>query len=814
MMSSWHIETELTDGTKKQGKAAYKDNRLHISTNSLDIEYENNKFQYHEPHTLIIQDCPHIKQAKFRNDNQAQEFMASLHKTNSAPSKVVAPATNLNSSGKKKNLPRMIANSFGGVKDLIMGPNQTSQESIEIPTEQIVTENLTMEERKETEEKINKITIELAKKALMNENIKEEENNDSNPSKKYTLYAKRMDKEKISSTKGEIGCLPIFSESYKEKIHINHVTKWPNDITAKDISINWSLNSENIWNEILSHFKSKINKNGIFDFSWRGFSNYKEINDIKLNRCVKSCNIPIHFELLPNDIWKMILGKKTEGTCFRNARDILSNDKKWLSNCISNFYKIEMYSYYSFLNNQIKYSKHSLVNMYRHGIVGFEQIPLSNAIHLTPQTFLALCEAITNQQKMKLPPRIVSHNLVNQTKILGTLNKERHMLERHENVFSIALQMVIQQGLSFQDGQKISLSHFYLPTNTDKNVLIISPDSELGINNLSSLLYLKWTCEDCCDTFSKILLTNENAKNYSRFHIITNHNNNDSRWHISNEFFGLFDIPLNSLLDDLLNQYSFESILCDLLANTTIQSWINLSNYLLQEINNFYENLKVLTGNNKQIHQKLQKFIRVVLIILSSIGRFIYCKLTEDHSIISLVDDENKYLDILEDLQRCRISVNLLRILSHSEVFVGKKKNEETDFDRENLIGNRKFTRTTSLLVAGLLDYCLGACVFVNCKSGLDRTGLFVSVHNCLVSLWELYPHYRWELHLVCINYNSLRYSVIGGTFKISGQTQPPSCLFPNQFEEQFISYDDLVNILSMKKPKNIPKDHVCFSFI
>jgi hypothetical protein len=55
----------------------------------------------------------------------------------------------------------------------------------------------------------------------------------------------------------------------------------------------------------------------------------------------------------------------------------------------------------------------------------------------------------------------------------------------------------------------------------------------------------------------------------------------------------------------------------------------------------------------------------------------------------------------------------------------------------------------------------LGLVVFINCKSGLDRTGLQVGMQTCQSALWNLYPQLRWGLHLTAINWHLLqsRYS-------------------------------------------------------
>jgi len=66
-------------------------------------------------------------------------------------------------------------------------------------------------------------------------------------------------------------------------------------------------------------------------------------------------------------------------------------------------------------------------------------------------------------------------------------------------------------------------------------------------------------------------------------------------------------------------------------------------------------------------------------------------------------------------------------------------------------------TRVTSIYCLSLLDYVLGATVFVNCKSGLDRTGIYTAASLGVIALWELYPGRRWDIHLSLINFNVLR---------------------------------------------------------
>jgi D-serine deaminase-like pyridoxal phosphate-dependent protein len=53
----------------------------------------------------------------------------------------------------------------------------------------------------------------------------------------------------------------------------------------------------------------------------------------------------------------------------------------------------------------------------------------------------------------------------------------------------------------------------------------------------------------------------------------------------------------------------------------------------------------------------------------------------------------------------------------------------------------------------------LGVGVLINCKSGLDRTGLQTAAQSAVSSLWALYPRQRWGLHLAAINAHVLHVS-------------------------------------------------------
>jgi len=118
------------------------------------------------------------------------------------------------------------------------------------------------------------------------------------------------------------------------------------------------------------------------------------------------------------------------------------------------------------------------------------------------------------------------------------------------------------------------------------------------------------------------------------------------------------------------------------------------------------------------------------------------------------------YAAALERLTAC---VVLLRSVLHGEVFA--TRNGEIDYDfyassetaPEYGQARRRFTRASSLLQLALLDYLLGAAVFSNCKSGLDRTGLYVGGAQAVIALWEQHPLRRADVVLALTNYNILR---------------------------------------------------------
>jgi len=107
-------------------------------------------------------------------------------------------------------------------------------------------------------------------------------------------------------------------------------------------------------------------------------------------------------------------------------------------------------------------------------------------------------------------------------------------------------------------------------------------------------------------------------------------------------------------------------------------------------------------------------------------------------------------------MEKCEIILNLLSVLLCAE-FGGDAASigGGVVFPRSS---GRMLSRMTSLMVASVLNQALRAAVFVNCKSGIDRTGIVSAVQLGMSSLWKLYPSQRRTLHSMAINCNILRH--------------------------------------------------------
>ena len=131
----------------------------------------------------------------------------------------------------------------------------------------------------------------------------------------------------------------------------------------------------------------------------------------------------------------------------------------------------------------------------------------------------------------------------------------------------------------------------------------------------------------------------------------------------------------------------------------------------------------------------------------------------------------------MSEIERARMTVNLLRTLVQAELgmweggflcYASDTKTSSEDHgsgsaDDKTPEKRRRFSRATSLSVSALLNQALGCLVFINCKSGLDRTGLQMGIQASQSALWALYPQQRWALHLAAINWHLLQYRHSGG---------------------------------------------------
>ena len=156
----------------------------------------------------------------------------------------------------------------------------------------------------------------------------------------------------------------------------------------------------------------------------------------------------------------------------------------------------------------------------------------------------------------------------------------------------------------------------------------------------------------------------------------------------------------------------------------------------------------------------VQSILRNAMIILSSVTRTVHDSVLQHRACCTHACIPQ---GVQNDLERTRISINLFRVLLHAEVF--DPNDAAVDFphrsetDRSSILSGKRrlFPRTTALYATALLDQCLGAAVYVNCKSGLDRTGIFLAIQQAVTAMWFIYPEHRWNLHCTISNFNFLQ---------------------------------------------------------
>ena len=130
---------------------------------------------------------------------------------------------------------------------------------------------------------------------------------------------------------------------------------------------------------------------------------------------------------------------------------------------------------------------------------------------------------------------------------------------------------------------------------------------------------------------------------------------------------------------------------------------------------------------------------------------------------------------LLGEVERARAAIHCLDVFCMVELGLPCEQEGSEDStsepwrqEAERGSGGRRqpFSRTTSLATCALLNHTLGAAVFCNCKSGLDRTGLFCGMQISVSALWENYPSKRWEtLMTACVDFTVLAKPFCFSTF-------------------------------------------------
>jgi hypothetical protein len=170
----------------------------------------------------------------------------------------------------------------------------------------------------------------------------------------------------------------------------------------------------------------------------------------------------------------------------------------------------------------------------------------------------------------------------------------------------------------------------------------------------------------------------------------------------------------------------------------------------------------------------------------TSLRQFVYCVLLLLHAILLLVHNFAVALadsdaghtssgatkartrsateeSLIREIERSRAAIHCLDVFCMVELGLpSEPQRSEQATDRasatvppwrqeaERSSGGRRqpFARTTSLATITLLNHAVGCAVFCNCKSGIDRTGLFCGMQIAISGLWENFPPKRWEVLL------------------------------------------------------------------
>lgn len=112
-----------------------------------------------------------------------------------------------------------------------------------------------------------------------------------------------------------------------------------------------------------------------------------------------------------------------------------------------------------------------------------------------------------------------------------------------------------------------------------------------------------------------------------------------------------------------------------------------------------------------------------------------------------------------ERVEQLLMALGAASVLFEVELFPDEDKGKLSDETSRSWFGGarRRYSRINSVLALCLIHEILGTFKFVNCKSGLDRTGIYGAAQSAISSLYKLYPESRWNLVQLVSSYNLLR---------------------------------------------------------
>jgi len=282
-----------------------------------------------------------------------------------------------------------------------------------------------------------------------------------------------------------------------------------------------------------------------------------------------------------------------------------------------------------------------------------------------------------------------------------------------------------------------------LPLNTDQQ-LMSAYDCDSSHNIAPIATYLTWAIEDLSRVVCKLFLTPALCEERFRGAPAGRWNSEASRLESSLSKEGLMRFLLEEKWIDMqetIRELPMEDAL-----------WLAL-------VGELGETVRATAGNMcAEGVEPGQALVHVQRLVRLSTGLV--------QLIVDNVEDREalKFHPSLAELERCGIALQCLRGLALAELPTSQLAKHES--------GRRLFTRASSLMLSSVLHCALGVVAIGNCKSGLDRTGIWSAAQLAVASVWELYPRHRWSLMLAATNWNLTRGRVKSDP--VFGQPPPP----------------------------------------